>query len=374
MEATVFADSSDISPYLRYVVQANGSDLFLTVGAPPSVKIQGVMRPMNLPPLTSEAVKALAYSVMRPAQIPEFERTLECDLAIAFDGLGRFRFNVYMQRGEVALVARYITTEIPTLEQLTLPPILKELAMLKRGLVLIVGAAGSGKSTTLAAMLDHRNSIATGHILTVEDPIEFVHRHKKSLVDQREVGLDTRSFEEALRHAMREAPDVIMIGEIRDRTTMQQAITYAETGHLCLSTLHANNANQAIDRVLNLFPEDARRQALMDMSLNLRGVVGQRLIKGVNGKLVPAVEVMLQSPHISDLILKGEIDQLKPAIAKSNELGMQTFDQSLYHLYTTGKITLDQAIENADSKTDLALQVRLTTNSSPDTSGLEMKP
>ncbi len=373
MEATSFTDENDLLPYLRWVVQARGSDLFLTVGAPPSVKIQGVMQPMNLPPLSSGGVKSLAYSVMSPVQISEFERTLECDLATGFEGLGRFRFNLYMQRGEVALVARYITTEIPTLDELILPPILKELAMLKRGLVLIVGAAGSGKSTTLAAMIDHRNSIATGHVLTVEDPIEFVHRHKKSLVDQREVGLDTRSFEDALRHAMREAPDVIMIGEIRDRLTMQQAITYAETGHLCLSTLHANNANQAIDRVLNLFPEDARRQALLDLSLNLRAVVGQRLIQGVSGKLVPAVEVMLRSPHISDLILKGEIDQLKPAMAKSNELGMQTFDQSLYNLYVAGKITLEQAIENADSKTDLALHVRLTTSSTPDTSGMQMK-
>jgi len=373
MEATSFTDENDLLPYLRWVVQARGSDLFLTVGAPPSVKIQGVMQPMNLPPLSSGGVKSLAYSVMSPVQISEFERTLECDLATGFEGLGRFRFNLYMQRGEVALVARYITTEIPTLDELILPPILKELAMLKRGLVLIVGAAGSGKSTTLAAMIDHRNSIATGHVLTVEDPIEFVHRHKKSLVDQREVGLDTRSFEDALCHAMREAPDVIMIGEIRDRLTMQQAITYAETGHLCLSTLHANNANQAIDRVLNLFPEDARRQALLDLSLNLRAVVGQRLIQGVSGKLVPAVEVMLQSPHISDLILKGEIDQLKPAMAKSNELGMQTFDQSLYNLYVAGKITLEQAIENADSKTDLALHVRLTTSSTPDTSGMQMK-
>jgi twitching motility protein PilU len=373
MEASAFNDATDIVPYLKLVVQSRASDLFLTVGAPPALKIQGVMQPMNLPPLSSAAVKALAYSVMRPAQIPEFERTLEFDLAVGFEGLGRFRFNIYMQRGELALVARYITTEIPSLDQLLLPPILKELAMQKRGLVLIVGAAGSGKSTTLASMINHRNSIATGHILTVEDPIEFVHQHKKSLVDQREVGLDTRSFEDALRHAMREAPDVIMIGEIRDRLTMQQAITYSETGHLCLSTLHANNANQAIDRVLNLFPEDARHQALLDLSLNLRAVVGQRLIKGVSGKLVPAVEVLLQSPHISDLILKGEIDQLKPAMAKSNELGMQTFDQSLYHLYVAGQITLDQAIENADSKTDLSLRVRLNTGHTPDTSGMRMK-
>ncbi len=373
MEASALKDENDILPYLKFAVQARASDLFLTVGAPPSLKVQGIMQPMNLARLNSGAVKALAYSVMRPSQIPEFERTLEYDLATGYEGLGRFRFNIYMQRGEVALVARYITAEIPTLDQLVLPPILKDLAMLKRGLVLIVGAAGSGKSTTLASMIDHRNSIVTGHILTVEDPIEFVHAHKKSLVDQREVGLDTRSFEDALRHAMREAPDVIMIGEIRDRLTMQQAITYAETGHLCLSTLHANNANQAIDRVLNLFPEDARHQALMDLSLNLRAVVGQRLIKGVSGRLVPAVEVMLQSPHISDLILKGEIDQLKPAMAKSKELGMQTFDQSLYELYAAGKISLDQAIDNADSKTDLALHVRLTTDRVPDTSAIRMK-
>jgi twitching motility protein PilU len=374
MDATSSIDLNDIGRHLQFMVQSGASDLFLTVGAPPSVKIHGVIRPINLPVLKPSDAKSLAYSVMRESQMREFESSLECDLATTIDGLGRFRFNIFMQRGEVAMVVRYITSTIPSIDELKLPPALMGLSMLKRGLVLIVGAAGSGKSTTLAAMLDYRNSTVPGHILTVEDPIEFVHHHKQSLVDQREVGLDTHSFEEALRHAMREAPDVIMIGEIRDHLTMQHAMSYAETGHLCVSTLHANNANQAIERVLNLFPENSRRQALMDLSLNLKGVVAQRLIKGTSGKLVPAVEVMLQSPYISDLILKGQVDQIKAAIAKSNELGMQTFDQSLYKLYTAGYITLEQAIENADSKTDLSLRVRLTSGKAPDASGMQIKP
>jgi twitching motility protein PilU len=303
----------------------------------------------------------------------EFESSLECDLATSIEGLGRFRFNIFMQRGEVAMVVRYITASIPSMDDLKLPNALKGISMLKRGLVLVVGAAGSGKSTTLAAMLDHRNATAPGHILTIEDPIEFVHKHKQSIVDQREVGLDTHSFEEALRHAMREAPDVIMIGEIRDRLTMQHAMSYAETGHLCVSTLHANNANQAIDRMLNLFPADARHQALMDLSLNLKGVVAQRLIQGIKGALVPAVEVMLQSPYISDLILKGQVDQIKAVMAKSNDTGMQTFDQSLFALYASGEITLEQAIENADSKTDLSLRVRLTTGKPLGNSGMKIQ-
>lgn len=373
MDAISSNDLNDMGRYLQFMVKSDASDLFVTVGAPPSVKVHGVIRPMNLPALTSGDAKSLAYSVMRESQMREFESSLECDLATTIDGLGRFRFNIFMQRGEVAMVVRYITSTVASIDELKLPPALKGLAILKRGLVLVVGAAGSGKSTTLAAMLDYRNGTLPGHILTIEDPIEFVHHHKQSLVDQREVGLDTHSFEEALRHAMREAPDVIMIGEIRDRLTMQHAMAYAETGHLCVSTLHANNANQAIERVLNLFPEESRRQALMDLSLNLKGVVAQRLIKGTSGKLVPAVEVMLQSPYISDLILKGQADQIKPAMAKSNELGMQTFDQSLYNLYTAGDITLEQAIENADSKTDLSLRVRLTSGRAPDASGMEIK-
>jgi len=373
MDAISSNDLNDMGRYLQFMVKSDASDLFVTVGAPPSVKVHGVIRPMNLPALTSDDAKSLAYSVMRESQMREFESSLECDLATTIDGLGRFRFNIFMQRGEVAMVVRYITSTVASIDELKLPPALKGLAILKRGLVLVVGAAGSGKSTTLAAMLDYRNGTVPGHILTIEDPIEFVHHHKQSLVDQREVGLDTHSFEEALRHAMREAPDVIMIGEIRDRLTMQHAMAYAETGHLCVSTLHANNANQAIERVLNLFPEESRRQALMDLSLNLKGVVAQRLIKGSSGKLVPAVEVMLQSPYISDLILKGQADQIKPAMAKSNELGMQTFDQSLYNLYTAGDISLEQAIENADSKTDLSLRVRLTSGRAPDASGMEIK-
>lgn len=365
LSVNAFADPNDLGSFLQYMVLSQASDLFLTVGAPPALKIHGQVRPMALPSLQPSQAKTLAYSVMRESQMREFESTLECDLAANVGELGRFRFNVYMQRGEVAMVVRHITSVIPSIEQLRLPPVLKDLALLKRGLVLVVGAAGSGKSTTLASMLDWRNSMEPGHILTVEDPIEFVHRHKQSLVDQREVGLDTHSFEEALRHAMREAPDVIMIGEIRDELTMRHAMAYAETGHLCVSTLHANNANQAIERVLNLFPEASRRRALMDLSLNLKGVVAQRLIEGRHGQLVPAVEVLLQSPYISDLILKGQVDQIKPAMAKSTELGMQTFDQSLYDLFVAGHITLEQALDNADSKTDLSLRVRLAPERGP---------
>ena len=367
------SDVADLGSYLLATVQAGASDLFLTAGAPPSIKVGGVIRSLDAPPMSPANVKRLAYSIMRESQIRDFESTLECDLAMTIEGLGRFRFNVYVQRGDVGLVARYITSKIPTIEELGLPAVVAELALLKRGLVLVTGAAGSGKSTTLAAMLDHRNAVMSGHILTVEDPIEYVHQHRKSLVDQREVGLDTHSFEDALRHAMREAPDVIMIGEIRDRLTMQHALAYAETGHLCVSTLHANNANQAIDRVLNLFPEDARHQALLDLSLNLKGVIGQRLIKGTQGRLVPAVEVMLQSPYISDLILKGQVDLIKEAMAKSTEIGMQTFDQSLFKLFKAGSITLEQALENADSRTDLALRARLTSGRLPDTGALQVE-
>ena len=362
----------DLGHYLSAMVAHAASDLFLSSGMPAAVKVQGVVRRLQEAPLSAERIKRLAYSVMRESQIREFEASLECDLAIAIEGLGRFRVNVYRQRGEVAVVVRHINANIPSLESLKVPPVLSKLAMLKRGLVLVVGAAGSGKSTTLAAMLDHRNRYAAGHILTVEDPMEFEHAHGKSIVDQREVGLDTQSFEEALRHAMREAPDVIMIGEIRDRETMQHAMAYAETGHLCVSTLHANNANQAIQRILNFFPETAHRQVLMDLSLNLKGVVGQRLIRGAADKLVPAVEVMLLSPYIADLIQKGQTDDIKEAMAKSNELGMCTFDQSLYALYERGDLTAEQAIDNADSRTDLSLRIRLQHGQRPDTGGLRV--
>ncbi len=372
MDHPLPAPEDDLGHYLSAMVAHAASDLFLSSGASAAVKVQGVVRRLQEAPLSAERIKRLAYSVMRESQIREFESSLECDLAIAIEGLGRFRVNVYRQRGDVAVVVRHINARIPSLEQLKLPPVLRKLALLKRGLVLVVGAAGSGKSTTLAAMLDHRNHNAAGHILTVEDPMEFEHAHGTCIVDQREVGLDTQSFEEALRHAMREAPDVIMIGEIRDRETMQHAMAYAETGHLCVSTLHANNANQAIQRILNFFPETAHRQVLMDLSLNLKGVVGQRLIRSAAERLVPAVEVMLLSPYIADLIQKGQIDDIKEAMAKSNELGMCTFDQSLYALYERGDLIAEQAIENADSRTDLSLRIRLQHGQRPDTGGLRM--
>ena len=365
-------DPDDLGRYLSLMVSYGASDLFLSSDVAASLKIQGRIRRLPEPPLSGTRIKTLAYSVMRDTQIREFEAELECDLAIAMDQLGRFRVNVFRQRGEVAVVVRHINSQIPTLESLKLPPILQTLAMLKRGLVLVVGAAGSGKSTTLAAMLDWRNEMASDHILTVEDPMEFEHRHKKCIVDQREVGLDTRSFDEALRRAMREAPDVIMIGEIRDRETMQHAMAYAETGHLCISTLHANNANQVMQRILNFFPETAQRQVLMDLSLNLKGVVGQRLLLGAAATRVPAVEVLLLSPYVADLIQKGQIDEIKAAMSQSTEMGMMTFDQSLYDLYARGDITQEQAIEHADSKTDLSLRIRLASGRRPATDGLRV--
>jgi twitching motility protein PilU len=351
--------TDDLGAYLQYMVALDGSDLFLTEGAVPTLKIEGRMQPLPMPAMAPNRVKELAYSMMTESQMRRFESDWECDLAVGVESLGRFRLNVYVQRGQVGMVVRYVKSKIPSIESLRMPAGLQKLAMLKRGLVLVVGAAGSGKSTTLAAMLDYRNAQEPGHILTIEDPIEYLHTHKKCVVDQREVGLDTHSFEEALRHAMREAPDLIMIGEIRDQLTMQHALNYAETGHLCLSTLHANNANQAIERIINFFPEGSRRQTLMDLSLNLMGVVAQRLISGINNKLVPATEIMLQSPYISDLIQKGKIDQIKEAIGKSVDLGMHTFDQSLFELYMRHDISLAQAIDNADSKTDLSLRIRL---------------
>lgn len=364
--------TDDLGAYLQYMVELQGSDLFLTTGAVPTVKIEGIMRALPLPALVPNRVKELAYSMMNESQMRQFEANLECDLAIGIESLGRFRLNVYVQRGQVGMVARYVKSKIPSMTALKMPLIAQKLALLRRGLVLVVGAAGSGKSTTLAAMLDHRNDAMPGHILTIEDPIEFLHEHKQCIVDQREVGLDTRSFEEALRHAMREAPDLIMIGEIRDQLTMQHALNYAETGHLCVSTLHANNANQAIERIINFFPEGSKKQTLMDLSLNLRGVVAQRLIEGINGRRVPATEIMLQSPFISDLVQKGQIDQIKEAIGKSVEIGMHTFDQSLFDLYNRHEISLAQALENADSKTDLSLRIRLGTGQPTVPSGLEI--
>ncbi len=350
----------ELSQLLKSMVDYNASDLFLSVGAPPNVKIEGATRPLKGPPLGPGEVKALAYSAMNEQQARQFEETLECNLSISAEGIGRFRINIYRQRSEVTMVVRYIKSHIPSFTELGLPRLLEDLVMTKRGLVLIVGAAGSGKSTTLAAMVDFRNSRETGHILTIEDPIEFMHVHKKSIVDQREVGIDTLSFADALKNAMREAPDVIVVGEIRDRDTMQHAIAYAETGHLCLSTLHANNSNQALERVINFFPEDAHRQLLMDLSLNLRAVISQRLVAGLSQKLVPAIEVMLNTPYVADLIQRGRPDEIKAVMAKSTDLGMRTFDQSLYDLYTEHRISYEEAMRNADSHTDLALRIRLS--------------
>ncbi len=350
----------DITPYLKLMVDKNASDLFFYVGTPVHIKINGVVRPVGNKPIGPGGVREIAYSVMKDDQIKEFEHQWESNFAIPLPGVGRFRANVFRQRGEVGMVIRYVKGEIPQVEELGLPSLLKQLVMEKRGLVLMVGSTGSGKSTTLAAMIDHRNSSSPGHILTIEDPIEFTHPHKKSLVGQREVGIDTHSYENALKSALREAPDVILIGEVREREIMKFALSYAETGHLCLSTLHSNNANGALERIVNFFPEDARAQLLMDLSLNLRAIVSQRLIKSLSGGLVPAVEVLLNTPYIADLIQKGKIDYIKDAMEQATESGMQTFDQALFRLYKEGKISKEEAIKNADSRNNVGLQIRLS--------------
>jgi twitching motility protein PilU len=349
----------ELTSFMQLMARRKASDCFFSAGAPPSIKIEGNTIHLGDAPLTGEQVRNMAYSVLSNEQQREFEATLEMNLAVGLPDVGRFRVNIYRQRGDIAIAVRYITTEIPSLEQLGLPDKLKELIMLPRGLVLVVGSSGSGKSTTLASMIDYRNRNRTGHILTIEEPIEYLHQHRNSIVDQREIGLDTLSYENALKNAMREAPDVILIGEIRDRETMKHAIAYAETGHLCLSTLHANNANQTLDRILNFFPDIARHQVLVDLSMNLQAVISMRLIRGVDGKRVPAVELMLRTPYIADLIEKGEIDLLKDAMKQGINLGMLTFDESLFRLYSAGRISLDEALDNADSRTDLALRIRL---------------
>ena len=362
----------EIAPYLKLMVQRNGSDLFFSTNARPQLKTEGKMLAIGDKELTSADVSALAYSIMNDEQTREFEGTMECNLAISVAGLGRFRVNVFRQRGDIALVLRYIQAEIPSLETLHLPPLFKDIIMQKRGLVLVVGSTGSGKSTTLASMIDHRNNNASGHILTIEDPIEFLHEHKKSLVNQREIGLDSLDYKNALKNALREAPDVILIGEIRDAATMQHAIAYAETGHLCLSTLHANNANQALDRIVNFFPDTAHKPLYSDLSLNLRAVISQRLIPTVDGGRRAAVEVLLLTSYISELIQKGKIHEIKEAMEQGNEQGMVTFDQSLYNLYKEGVITLDEALNHADSRNNLALKVRLDTGVKEGSGGLKL--
>lgn len=348
----------DIRSLLSAMVEKGASDLYLTVDSPPVLRIEGFTEPIAGEALTAAQVEALAGSLMTERQRAAFDEKLEMNLAIASERLGRFRVNVFRQRGAVALVIRLIKSQIPSLDELGLPEVLKTIALSRRGLVLVVGATGSGKSTTQAALLDHRNERTCGHILTVEDPIEFVHTHKQCIVNQREVGFDTMSFGEALRNTLRQAPDVILIGEVRDLETMEAAITFAETGHLCLATLHSNNANQAIERIMNFFPIARHPEIFLQLSLNLRGIVSQRLIPGVDGKRVAAMEILLDTPYAKDLIKKGEVDTLKDAMEKSTQEGGQTFDQSLFQLYAEGRISEEQALGNADSANNLRIRIK----------------
>lgn len=348
----------DITPYLRLMADQKASDLFFYTGAAVHIKIDGVIRPLGNETLKPGMIDRILQEAMTDAQFIQFKEQLELDFVISLSGVGRFRANAFNQRGESALVLRYVQHDIPTIEQLNLPLLLNELIMAKRGLILVVGATGSGKSTSLASMIDYRNRRSPGHILTIEDPVEFIHAHQKSVVGQREIGIDTHSYGDALKSAMREAPDVILIGEVRDQHTMRYAIHYAESGHLCLSTLHSNNAQAALQRVVNFFSEAARDQFLMDLALNLRAIISQRLLPGVDGKLVPAVEVMLNTPYISDLIHQGRLGNIREAMQQVRETGMQSFDQSLVELYVTGKITRETAVQYADSANDVALQIR----------------
>ena len=360
---------------LRLLLQKKGSDLFITVGFPPAMKIDGKMTPVSNQALTPQHTADLARSIMNDKQSAEFESTKECNFAIAPAGIGRFRVNAFVQQGNVGLVMRVITTTIPKFEDLNIPPVLKDVIMTKRGLVIMVGGTGSGKSTTLAAMIGYRNENHYGHIITIEDPIEYTHPHINSLITQREVGVDTASWESALHNTLRQAPDVILIGEIRAKETMEHAVAFAETGHLALGTLHANSANQALDRIINFFPEERRQQLLMDLSLNLRALVSQRLIPLKEGKgRAAAVEVLLNSPLIADLIFKGEVHEIKEVMKKSRELGMQTFDQALFDLYEEGRISYEDALRNADSVNDLRLMIKLHSKESKNkdiTSGID---
>lgn len=349
-----------IRELLTTMVDKKGSDLFITSGFPPAIKIDGVVRPVGKQALTPRDSAVVVRSIMNDKQSKEFDATKECNFAIAPARIGRFRVSAFIQQGYTGAVLRTINTEIPTFEDLDLPPILKEVAMAKRGLTILVGGTGSGKSTTLAAMVGHRNNNSQGHIISIEDPIEYVHEHKGCVVTQREVGIDTDSWFTALKNTLRQAPDVILIGEIRDRDTMEYGIQFAETGHLCLATLHANSANQALDRIINFFPEERRQQLLMDLSLNIRCLASQRLIPREGGKgRIAAFEIMLGSPLIADLILKGEVNTIKEIMAKSNRLGMKTFDQSLFDLYEAGVISYEAALRNADSKNDVRLRIKL---------------
>lgn len=349
--------SMNILPYLKLMVEKKASDLYFTANSPIKIRIEGKVMSVGKNDISSDVVQEAAYAIMSPDQQQFFESNLEVDFALLEQGLGRFRVNVFRQRGNTAMVLRYIPSSVPTLEQLVMPPVLKDLIMHKRGMILMVGATGSGKSTTLAAMINHRNENSAGHILTIEDPIEFAHPNRQCIVNQREIGQDTHSYANALRSALREAPDVILVGEIRDRETMEAAVELAGTGHLAISTLHANNANQTLDRIINMFPEQLHKQLFMDLSLNLRGIISQRLVVGKDGRRIAAVEVMLNTPHIADLILKGRVDEVREAMQDSPEKGMQTFDDALYNLYRDGRIELEEALRNADSRANLEAKI-----------------
>ena len=350
----------DFDKLLKVVVEQGASDLFITAGLPPSIKVNGKMMPMSKTPLTAEQSREMVHSTMTEAQVQEFESERECNFAIHSATAGRFRVSSFYQRNFAGMVLRRIETHIPSCDDLKLPEVVKQLAMTKRGLIIFVGATGAGKSTSLAAMIGHRNENSKGHIITIEDPIEFIHEHRGCMVTQREVGVDTPSFDVALKNTLRQAPDVIMIGEIRTRETMDYAVAFAETGHLCLATLHANNANQALDRIINFFPADRQQQVWMDLSLNLRGMVAQQLIPAVDGKgRRAAIEVLINTPLVSDTIRKGDVHVIKEIMSKSTEQGMQTFDQALYQLYSAGEITYESALASADSANDLRLMIKL---------------
>lgn len=349
----------DIQALLKTLVSQDGSDLYLSTGAPPCAKFNGILKPLSSESLKPGEIAAIAMDIMDAEQRLEFDRELEMNLALSIHGVGRFRINIFKQRNEVSIVARNIKLDIPLFEDLKLPPILLDVIMRKRGLVLFVGATGSGKSTSLAALIDYRNRSSSGHIITIEDPVEYIHRHKKSIINQREVGVDTRSFQAALKNTLRQAPDVILIGEIRDRETMEHALAFADTGHLAISTLHANNANQALDRIINFFPEDRREQLLNDLGNNLQAFVSQRLVKTTDNKRRAAVEVMLGSPTIRDLIHRGEFSDLKGIMEKSGNQGMQTFDSALFELVVEGAIDEEEALKNADSQNNLRLRLKL---------------
>jgi len=351
---------SAMKQLLVLMLNKSGSDLFITVNFPPAIKIHGEITPVSSDNLTPQHAEALVFSIMNEKQKQEFLNTSECNFAIAYPEIGRFRVNVFRQQGYAGMVLRTINTTIPTFDSLRVPHILREIAMTKRGLVIFVGGTGSGKSTSLAALVDYRNENQAGHIITIEDPVEYVHPHKKSIITQREVGVDTESWFAALKNTLRQAPDVILIGEIRDKETMEYAVAFAETGHLCLATLHANNSNQALDRIINFFPEEKRQQLLMDLSLNLKSVVSQRLVPTINGKgRVPAVEILLNTSYVADLIFKGNVHEIKEAMKKGKDQGMQTFDQALFELYEEGLIRYEDALRNADSVNDVKLNIKL---------------